>query len=283
MELVQLTYFCTAAELESFSKTARKFNVPASNISQSIHRLEEELSAKLFDRSANRIALNGLGKQFYENAKEALKLLDDAKSKINDDEISGEIRILVETNRRIVTKAVELFLTKYKNVSFFINNSIDRNIENYDLIVTDRIISQNYLKNVPIIVDDILLAVEKSNPLSCKEKISVKDLENEKFITMNSKTGIYKITNEICSSEGFSPNIVIQSDDPYYIRKYIEMGLGVSFFPSVSWQGLFSDNVVCRKIVDKKRNTYAYFDTRRYLSKAVKVFLNVLKNAADTN
>ena len=43
MELLQLTYFCDAAETENFSRTAQRFTVPPSNISQSIKRLETEL------------------------------------------------------------------------------------------------------------------------------------------------------------------------------------------------------------------------------------------------
>ena len=47
MELLQLTYFCHAAETESFAKTAREMGVPAAGISQSVKRLETELGATL--------------------------------------------------------------------------------------------------------------------------------------------------------------------------------------------------------------------------------------------
>ena len=43
MELLQLKYFRDAAETENFSATAKNFGVPASDISQSIKRLEKEL------------------------------------------------------------------------------------------------------------------------------------------------------------------------------------------------------------------------------------------------
>ena len=55
MELLQLKYFCDAAETENFSKTAEKYLVPTSNISQSIKRLEKELDTELFEHRANRI------------------------------------------------------------------------------------------------------------------------------------------------------------------------------------------------------------------------------------
>ena len=61
MELLQLTDFCDAALTENFSKTAEKYKVPPSNISQSIKRLEKELSIALFDRRANRVVLYPVG------------------------------------------------------------------------------------------------------------------------------------------------------------------------------------------------------------------------------
>lgn len=50
MELLQLTYFCDAASTQNFSQTAKRLNVPPSNISQSVKRLEEELGAELADK-----------------------------------------------------------------------------------------------------------------------------------------------------------------------------------------------------------------------------------------
>ena len=285
MELLQLTYFCSAAETENFSKTAKTFCVPTSNISQCIRRLENELGTTLFIRTSNRIMLNEQGKRFYSNVKTALNLINDAKIKLSDnEEVSGEIKILVETNRHIVTKTIETFQKQNSNVLFYINHSSDNILEKYDLIISDRILgNKNFKKNL-LVIDNILLAMKKDNPLLEKSDITVKDLENEKFITMGNQSGLNKLTNEICNSEGFSPNIIIQSDDPYYIRKYIEMGLGVSFVPSLSWRGEFSQEVVCRQIADKKRYTYVYLNAQKNTSKAVGLFLDeLLKTAKENN
>ena len=47
MELLQLQYFCDAAERESFSATAKAYFVPPSAVSQSVKRLELELGVPL--------------------------------------------------------------------------------------------------------------------------------------------------------------------------------------------------------------------------------------------
>lgn len=281
MELLQLTYFCSAAETENFSQTAKTYRVPTSNISQSIHRLENELGVLLFDRLANRVSLNDNGRFFYTSIKSALTMIGDAKNKLCDiDEISGEIKILAETNRRIVTKAVEKLQKNYNNVSLFINHSSDDTLDKYDLIISDRMLDRKHFKKQLLVVDNILLAMKKDHSLCNKTKINVKDLEHEKFITMSNGNGLYRLTNEICKASGFSPDITIQSDDPYYIRKYIEMGLGISFVPSLSWKGMFSENVVCREIVSTKRYTYLYLNTRKYISKATELFLDILTQSA---
>jgi len=267
MELLQLVYFCHAAKYENFSKTAKEFQVPPSNISQSIHRLEAEMGVKLFDRSANKIHLNHRGALFYENVKKALSYINKAKEVVKDNnEISGEIRILVETNRRIVTGAVEKFLSTYKDVSFYMNNSLDENTESYDLIVTDRIIPEKFDQRKLLVTEDILLAIKKSNPLVKKENLSVSDLKNERFVTMQTNSGIWRTTVDICHKSGFVPNIAIQSDDPFYVRKYIEMGLGIAFIPATSWQGMFSDEVILRNIANVKRHTYAYYNSDKHFS-----------------
>lgn len=278
MELLQLTYFCDAAESENFSKTARRFMVPPSNISQSIQRLEKELGQPLFDRMTNKITLNEQGKIFYKSIREALSLIKNARMEIDDKgDCLGEIKILCETDRRIVTEAIENFQKKYDNVSFFINHTGDINTDEYDFLITDKIINKRNFEKKKLVIDRFLLAMEKANPLNFKKDLSVKDLKDEKFITMNSNSSLYYHTEKICKKEGFVPNIVIKSEDPAYIRKYVEMGLGIAFVPSVSWKGMFSDNVVLKSIVDLTRTTFVYYPSEKYLSKAKLLFLKELE------
>ncbi len=277
MELLQLKYFCDAAESENFSKTAKKYSVPASNISQSIHRLEKELSTELFERSPNRIKLSRQGKILYENTKQALLLLDEAKGKISDREsVFGEIKILAQTNRRIVTDAMEEFREKYDKVSFFINHYEDEDISNYDFYITDKILPYKSLERQLLAIDEILLAINKENPLANKKKLSPEDLRNEKFITMGNKSSLFHFTNEICSMGGFCPDISIFTEDPGYIRRYVENGAGIAFVPSYSWRGMFSSSVVLKKVGDRKRYTYVYYEKNKYMTRASELFLEAL-------
>lgn len=281
MEILQLRYFCDAAQSGNFSKTAKKHNVPASNISQTVKRLESEVGVSLFDRTANRIMLNENGREFYKRIKAALEKIDEARAMLSDSAngVSGEIRMKICTNRRVVTDVIERFRRLYPNVDFTLSHNINDE-GSFDLLVADDLTVMAGYERRLIIKERILLAAEKSSAAS-KAK-SVKELENERFITMPRGSSMYRYTHDICRGAGFEPHIAIESDDPYYIRKYLDMGLGIAFVPSVSWKGQYGENVVCRDICGMERSTYVYRSTYRYTSRATAAFLDLLGEVCDT-
>lgn len=100
MDLLQLMYFCDAAENENFSRTAEKFTVPSSNISQVIRRLEKDLGTPLFERKGNRVHLNSQGRIFYRHARVALNAMKAARQELSDkDKVRGELHVFVGCNR----------------------------------------------------------------------------------------------------------------------------------------------------------------------------------------
>lgn len=254
MELLQLKYFCDAAQTQNFSKTAKKFLVPPSNISQSIKRLETELNTPLFDRHYNKVTLNEAGIKFLKRAKAALELLDEARDCLVDTEKEHTIKINIHINRRVVMEAVEEFRKLYPQVYFITVHNADLSSEEFDIIVTDKELKLPYLKTKAA-EEKFLLAYNKNffNP-----KISGDDIKSLPFITMGIGNSSHESAINICNSLGFSPHIVLQSEDPFYIRKCIELGLGISIVPEFSWRGQFSNNIAFKTVGDHKRNVYIY-------------------------
>lgn len=82
MELLQLKYFKTVAEIGKISEAAQTLFISAPALSTSISRLENELGVKLFDRTNNRIILNRQGKILLRYADQIFSELDCAKTEI---------------------------------------------------------------------------------------------------------------------------------------------------------------------------------------------------------
>lgn len=256
MEILQLKYFCDAAQTQNFSKTAKKFWVPPSNISQTIKRLENELGTPLFERRANKIKLNDAGLLFYKNAKCALDLLENAKEALKQFPKTETIKINMHITRRVVMEVIENFRNTHPEIYFTTAHSTDDSFDEFDIIITDKELDLPYLK-IKAAEENFLLAYNK-NAFSLGNRISSFDLENLPFITMGDGSSMYENTIKICNKLGFTPHIVLKSEDPFYIRKCIELGLGISFVPELSWQGLFSENIVLKNIGENKRNIYIY-------------------------
>lgn len=283
MELLWLKYFCDAAESENFSETARRFFVPPSNISQTIKKLEGELGTRLFDRTKNKLKLSHAGKIYYEGVKKALLELEGAKKALSDlsDGISGEICLKVSTNRRIVTDAIEKFSELYDSVSFKIRHG-DGNDSDFDIIITDEELDEKKFQKKTLIKEKLCLAVSEKNTLAKKEKINISELSSEHFITMQEGSSIHRLVCEICKNAGFEPNISICTDDPFYIRKYVEMGLGIAIFPLFSWKGQFSEEVALIPLDDYTRTTHLYRPLGKYATRASILFEEILFDMAES-
>ena len=174
-------------------------------------------------------------------------------------------------------QTVEKFSKSYPDTEIITKYLSSPDIEPVDLSISDKPMWNTNMISEELFKEDILLAIHKSDPLSKIDSITPELLANKPFICTNQDSSIYSITRNICNDMGFSPRIVIHSDDPYYIRKCIELGLGISLVPSISWRGQFSDQVMLKKIGNYTRTTYVYKNPDTHLSEHIKNFLILLK------
>lgn len=273
MELLQLTYFCDAALTQNFSKTAQKYNVPPSNISQSIKRLERELSAPLFDRRANRVTLNDRGQAFYAQVRQALDLLESARAAADGKAGLRQLRLVIHVNRRIVMNAVERFQRDCPSVSILTTHDLS-GAQEADVVVSAHPLDLRGFSQEKLFREDILLAARTG--LLPQGPLTVDDLRDKAYITMSTGNSLRTLTEEICRQLGFSPRIALQSEDPFYIRKCVELGLGIAFVPAFSWRDQFSGGVTLHRVGDFGRDVFLYRRTGCAARHHLEAFCRVL-------
>ena len=276
MELLQLKYFCDAAKSENFSRTAAKFSVPSSNISQSIKRLEGELGTKLFERRANRVTLSEDGRLFYEKAASALEALDEGREIIKERKSGGSITILAASVRRVVMQTVEKFKRAYPGVEITLSYDALKEPWLFDAVITGEELSLRGMSKKSILRERMVLALNKSHPLAKKETVTVKDIATESFISMSKDSNLSHVGERIFRGYGFSPNVSIRCDDPYYVRKCVEHSLGIAVVPEVSWRGLFGEDVVLKSFCDYERETFLYISESGRRKSTVERFSEML-------
>lgn len=258
MELLQLRYFIDAATSQNFSETARKYLVPPSSVSQSIKRLETELDAPLFIRTANKAILSPAGKHFLTEAKAALSILDNAKETIKSLQNNTVIRIHLHMHRHLTTDAISQFQLLHPETTFTTTYGTIKSPADYDMIVTYAEKDfPGFLKSA-VAQEQFALAYHK-NYFNFPNIITKQDIQGKPFVTTGeNEQSVEGYTYSFCRMLGAEPNIAIRTEDPYYMRQCIEQGRMIAVVPTLSWQGQFSENVTLRPLDLPPRTTYIY-------------------------
>ena len=95
MELKQLEFFISVAELGNMTKAAQQHYVSQPIITVAIKKLEDELGVELFKREYKKMTLTEKGHQFYTSIKHVLAELENSVAEIKDErhKLSGTVTI----------------------------------------------------------------------------------------------------------------------------------------------------------------------------------------------
>jgi len=80
--------------------------------------------------------------------------------------------------------------------------------------------------------DEYHLAVPDDHPLAGRERVSLTELKEERFIFHQTGQVAAQLCLEACREAGFEPNIVCRCSSPTTGMYMVQGGLGIAFFPS---------------------------------------------------
>lgn len=282
MELLQLRYFQKVAKLQHMTKAAEELRIAQPALSKTISSLEKELGVLLFDRKGKYIELNSQGKAFLKKVDVALMSLEDGKRQLWDlkEEILGDIKLVVLVASNMIPSLIAEFCKEYPNINFEITQHLSERITklDFDLCISTYPISTTNMDSVTLLSEEILLAVPNTHPLADKKYVCLKDVSNENFISFKKNTTLRNLTDAFCNNCGFTPNIILESDDTSTIRGLINSGLGIAFVPSITWQGSISPSIKLLHVSDPicYRSIKVYWSEGRNLPKSVELFKEFL-------
>lgn len=86
MDIKQLKYFISIADLGSMTRASESLNIAQPALTQQIAKLEADLRARVFDRGTSGVKLTPAGEVLYRYAKSIIKQVDDARLAVSDED-----------------------------------------------------------------------------------------------------------------------------------------------------------------------------------------------------
>ncbi|MHC1685239.1 MAG: LysR family transcriptional regulator [Clostridiaceae bacterium] len=281
MDILQLKYFQTVAKFQHMTHAADELCIAQPSLSKTISRLEQELGVPLFDRQGRNIKLNSFGKAFLKRVNRIFLEIDEGKKELSDMAglEQGKI-VLASISLASFPNMLGGFVEQYPDVSFrqvlAYTYEMKRNLEEgvIDLCISSIIIEGSNIVNIPLLTEEIFLAVPKNHRLANRESIDLIEVADEHFISMKRGYGLRDITDEYCRRVGFTPSIMFESDGVTSLLSLVNSGLGVSFLPSPDKRVYTSEVPKLIKIKNPTptRTIYLSYIEGRYLSQAAREF-----------
>jgi DNA-binding transcriptional LysR family regulator len=244
----QLRGFCHAATNRSVSSAARRMFLSQPSVSQQIQALESEMGVKLFERRKNGLELTPDGKLFYDMAMplvEQLEGLGERFARCREDADQGRIDLAAggSTILHVLPPPLEKFKQAHPGIELRLHNV--PGIEGLAMIRARTVdFAVGPLLEIP---DDIefhaiasyqpLLITCRGHPLTTKKKITLKDISEYALVLPPRNLSSWALIDSTFRKHGLQYRIAMEMGGWELIKKYVEIGLGISIVMSLCITG----------------------------------------------
>ena len=238
MDFDQLETFLEVARHASFSRAAeRRFRTQPA-ISSQIRALEEDVGAKLFDRSGGKVALTGGGKVFQQYAEQMLETRKAMMVTVAEMERVPRGEIVVGANEgtclHILPEVFAEFKKLYPEVGVQISRLerakiLESIVDNsVDFGVVSAPVDDKRLTAVTIHRDELVIIVPPNHPLSGAKKASIADVAQSPLLLP--KVGRTRDNLEdLFHERGLRPKIAMELDSSELLKRFVAADVGVGF------------------------------------------------------
>jgi DNA-binding transcriptional LysR family regulator len=287
MDFDQLETFLEVARHASFSRAAEKRFRTQPAVSSQIRLLEDEVGAKLFDRSGGKVSLTAAGKAFQDYVEKTLDSRKTMLVTIAEMERIPRGEIVVGANEGTCLHILPLvfadFKKQYPDVSVNIKRSdyariLESVIDNtVDFGVLSLPVTDNRLTVVLIHRDELIIIAPPRHPLSKLKSATIADVA--KFPLVVPKLGHTRdAIEELLHERRLKPNYTMELDSSELLKRFVAAGVGVGFIArSNVAEDVLAKALAAIPIADAqvRRDLALVFRRDKALSRAALAFIDI--------
>jgi LysR family transcriptional activator of glutamate synthase operon len=243
MELYQLRYFQTVAEVGTLREAAEQLAVSQSAVSRAITLLESEIGVELFNRRGRANELNRFGKTFLLATRAAQRGIDTAVASVRQlagaDGGTVALGFLHSLGAVTVPTLIRQHHNRFPAARFELHQRAGHSLLS-DLAagVTDVCLSYSITfeesQDVtwePLFTEQLCAVVHREHPLATRQLIDFDELSDEPFVVVDPDETQRKIFDAACARHGIAATIAFEGTDFTTLRGLIGARLGVGIIP----------------------------------------------------
>ncbi|WP_142961630.1 LysR family transcriptional regulator [Enterococcus faecalis] len=246
MNIQLLKYFIEIVNTRSLSAAARNLFVTQPTLSLALKKMESELGTALFDHSDQPFQLTDTGLYLYEHGQEVVFQFDQLVTDIremNQKPVKKQLRLGLTTLFAVqFMKEISRFLTTHPHVNLILQQDGSPKLQT---MLANKEIDMGLISfpnTLPKIIHiepletttkgyHVYVVVPESNPLSQYEKLTFKDLKDQRFSSLSDNFMIGRLLLDRTRSFGYEPNIILHNDDLQVLLYSLQKNNSICLLP----------------------------------------------------
>lgn len=289
VELHHLRYFVAVARTGSFTRAAALHHVAQPSLSQQIRRLEEELGTPLFDRTGGKVRLTPVGSALLPRAERILAAVQAAVQEVREFIGLERGRVVVGTTpisgSHLLPPVLVHFHRQYPGVMVTLREEstaalLDLTLRGeVDVSLVTHPVRDPELETVPLITEDLLLAVPPGHRLAATGQVELAAVAGEPFILLKEGMGFRNVVLQACAAAGFTPEPVFESSHIDTVQSLVAAGMGVTLVPRMTMVRDRTPAPVFLELAPPRHTRTLVLAWRRgqYLSQATRAFVETAR------